>query len=337
MGGEGADRDGDSAAIAATEAARVLCSSLAECIYACGFAAAVAPDAPSRVGASADVARALDAILGAARAAHDCDVPAVAAAVATIRELLRVDCRDEGHVPAVGCALAELVRAIGARPPLDVMTFVAMVGAVKRGHAGGAIPGLSAARPDRLTGLPARAALCATVEAALVALGRPIRALFVDVDGFQRVNAVHGHPVGDDQLARIGRWIAARVEDIHGSTFRVGGEEFVVLLPSSDPAEAAAALQAIVEECTALRLDDDPATDGRAFTSLSGFTFLLGALSEAEVPDVLEGLRDVLYRERLAAGRGYGVSARLDAHRVGRSDGGAVQLGAAPDGASRRR
>ncbi|MBW3606593.1 MAG: diguanylate cyclase, partial [Actinobacteria bacterium] len=74
------------------------------------------------------------------------------------------------------------------------------------------------------------------VEAA-TRYGRPLGLLIVDLDHFKRVNDRHGHPVGDQVLAEVGRRIrtSTRLPDI---VARYGGEEFVLLLPGTDAAGA---------------------------------------------------------------------------------------------------
>jgi len=74
------------------------------------------------------------------------------------------------------------------------------------------------------------------VEAA-TRYNRPLGLLIVDLDHFKRVNDRHGHPVGDQVLAEVGRRIrtSTRLPDI---VARYGGEEFVLLLPGTDAAGA---------------------------------------------------------------------------------------------------
>lgn len=60
-----------------------------------------------------------------------------------------------------------------------------------------------------------------------------------DVDFFKRVNDEWGHDTGDRVLARLGELLAAEARDIDVAA-RLGGEEFVVLLPGNDRAQAQA-------------------------------------------------------------------------------------------------
>lgn len=64
-----------------------------------------------------------------------------------------------------------------------------------------------------------------------------LMALLVDLDDFKRVNDELGHSTGDTVLKVIGRRLrtALRITDHAG---RIGGDEFLVLLPGTRPAEA---------------------------------------------------------------------------------------------------
>ncbi|OIN01283.1 hypothetical protein A9236_09050 [Polynucleobacter sp. QLW-P1DATA-2] len=61
--------------------------------------------------------------------------------------------------------------------------------------------------------------------------------LMIDIDHFKLVNDTYGHSVGDAVLLNLARYCQAelRVIDIFG---RVGGEEFLVVLPGTDQAQA---------------------------------------------------------------------------------------------------
>jgi diguanylate cyclase len=61
----------------------------------------------------------------------------------------------------------------------------------------------------------------------------PASILLLDLDNFKKVNDVHGHAVGDEILKRITEIIDLRIR-VADSLFRIGGEEFVVLLDELD-------------------------------------------------------------------------------------------------------
>jgi diguanylate cyclase (GGDEF)-like protein len=87
---------------------------------------------------------------------------------------------------------------------------------------------------DRLTGLPNRRYLERHLSkrnerGERVTTGRHA-VLAIDIDGFKPVNDSHGHAVGDRVLALIARRIASAVDE-RGLLFRVGGDEFVAVIP----------------------------------------------------------------------------------------------------------
>jgi two-component system, cell cycle response regulator len=101
---------------------------------------------------------------------------------------------------------------------------------------------------DALTALGNRRRLMFDVEAALEAEGTTVLALF-DLDGFKGYNDTFGHPAGDALLARLGRALDDSVMG-HGSAYRLGGDEFCVLLrvPSAElPNRIAASVKALSE------------------------------------------------------------------------------------------
>ncbi|HNN12247.1 MAG TPA: GGDEF domain-containing protein [Anaerolineales bacterium] len=69
----------------------------------------------------------------------------------------------------------------------------------------------------------------------------PFTLAFIDVDDFKSVNDTHGHGVGDNVLCLIAETLQKnlRTTDIVG---RVGGDEFVVLLPEMDALTAPEAI-----------------------------------------------------------------------------------------------
>jgi len=95
------------------------------------------------------------------------------------------------------------------------------------------------AESDRLTGLPNRSSFAGSLDGAIERSlrGRPAVVLFLDLDGFKRVNDSMGHHLGDLLLTEV----ADRLRDrLRGGDVaaRFGGDEFLVLLDDVAPGPA---------------------------------------------------------------------------------------------------
>ncbi|RNL49913.1 diguanylate cyclase [Arthrobacter oryzae] len=101
------------------------------------------------------------------------------------------------------------------------------------------------ASTDALSGLPNRRALeerLAKETALAQSQGTKLSAIVLDIDHFKKVNDSFGHPAGDVVIVEV----AARLRQVARQgeiVARVGGEEFVWLLPGSTGAEAVQAAE----------------------------------------------------------------------------------------------
>ena len=85
-----------------------------------------------------------------------------------------------------------------------------------------------------------------------------------DLDNFKKVNDAHGHARGDDVLRDVTYEMRKRLRTFE-LMYRVGGEEFLLVLPGIDLPEGVAVaerLRQAVEECKPAGLDVDD-LDGR--------------------------------------------------------------------------
>lgn len=67
--------------------------------------------------------------------------------------------------------------------------------------------------------------------------GRPLSVVLFDIDCFKSFNDDHGHDVGDEVLMHIARIVKKSIRAID-DTGRYGGEEFILILPDTRPADA---------------------------------------------------------------------------------------------------
>lgn len=152
----------------------------------------------------------------------------------------------------------------------------------------------TAAARDQLTGLLNRRGLSAQMDAALqdhAAKGQSLAVAFFDLDGFKAVNDKYGHAEGDRCLARIAEELgnAVRKEDILA---RVGGDEFVVVLPGAKEAEAERLIERLQGAIAS-------ASDGEqwAVTSSAGGTVILPT-AEISAKTVISAADLLMYRAK---------------------------------------
>jgi diguanylate cyclase (GGDEF)-like protein len=94
--------------------------------------------------------------------------------------------------------------------------------------------------------------------------GQPLSLVMLDLNRFKEVNDKHGHPRGDEVLRAAASTLkkALRVSD---SAFRIGGDEFALLLPQTDAVQASALSRRIgvvfAESLRPLELDVTVAMD----------------------------------------------------------------------------
>ncbi len=101
-----------------------------------------------------------------------------------------------------------------------------------RRHAEGELARL--ALTDHLTGLYNRHALTKHIEQCRdFDSAAPVGIVFIDLDGFKHVNDTHGHSSGDAVLVEAAERLA-QIVDAPKSAYRMGGDEFVVLIPQAD-------------------------------------------------------------------------------------------------------
>jgi len=115
--------------------------------------------------------------------------------------------------------------------------------------------------------------------------GWPLSLCLLDLDGFKAINDTLGHPAGDRALQQVAALIdESRLAD---DGFRIGGDEFALLMPKTCRTDA---------ELAAARLSGEISRIGMSDGSL-GASF--GVAEGAEDPAVLHAIAD----ERLLAAK----------------------------------
>ncbi|HTX69473.1 MAG TPA: GGDEF domain-containing protein [Thermoleophilia bacterium] len=119
---------------------------------------------------------------------------------------------------------------------------------------------------------------------------RPLSLLYLDVDDFKTVNDSSGHEVGDRLLASIGHAMACSVRSTD-LVARVGGDEFVALMPETDRLAAGQVARRARAELARVRMPD-----GRSARCSIGVVTL--SSPPASVDELIHHADDLMYRAK---------------------------------------
>lgn len=76
---------------------------------------------------------------------------------------------------------------------------------------------------------------------------RPVSSIFLDMNGLKETNDQFGHDIGDGLLRRVGNILSQAISNTAYTASRIGGDEFVILMPGADEANVQIMLQTIQE------------------------------------------------------------------------------------------
>ena len=153
---------------------------------------------------------------------------------------------NTGLVIGTVCAIDRAVRPFGEREAAILTHLAALVM-----HE---LELRQEATTDTLTGAGSRKAFKDEASKLLSLAGRhgmPLSCIALDVDHFKRVNDTYGHAAGDQVLIGI---VKAMKAELRQSDFvgRIGGEEFAVLLPQTEPSVAVHVAEKLRQQIKAL-------------------------------------------------------------------------------------
>ena len=112
---------------------------------------------------------------------------------------------------------------------------------------------IRAAYTDELTGLSNRRHILGLLQDHLDAPGSHGACIAIlDIDHFKHINDGYGHPFGDQVLMDFARYLQSQLRRSHG-VGRLGGEEFMLLLPDTPLAQASQQLKQLISGLDAPR------------------------------------------------------------------------------------
>lgn len=150
------------------------------------------------------------------------------------------------------------------------------------------------AMTDALTGIANRPALLDALKRAIALQqrhGTPFSLIYLDLDGFKRVNDQQGHCSGDDVLRKVAATLVSnsRTSDVPA---RLGGDEFAVLLVGHDVHAAAAANRICAQVEIAMTRHGWPVT-----ASVGAVSF---RSAPADVEEALSAADGLMYKAKSA-------------------------------------
>lgn len=161
---------------------------------------------------------------------------------------------------------------------------------------------------DTVTGLANRRALDDRLEQEVATArrtGSNFAVIMMDVDGFKRVNDVHGHAVGDQVLRTFFNYLAIGLRSTDFLA-RYGGDELTLILTQTDPQGARLVVEKILEQVKRFHFD---APDGTQITLGLSCGIALFPNHANTAANLLRAADEALYRAKKQAPGSY-VEAR---------------------------
>jgi len=149
---------------------------------------------------------------------------------------------------------------------------------------------------DELTGLPNRRLLVDRFNQAVALAARRahrVALLFLDLNGFKKVNDEHGHAAGDSILQQFSQRLRACIRT-SDTACRYGGDEFVVLLPELEGRESALAAARKIR----VRLAAPYVVDGVKITVTASIGMAVYPVDGLEYGDLMRVTDGFMYRDK---------------------------------------
>jgi diguanylate cyclase (GGDEF)-like protein len=154
------------------------------------------------------------------------------------------------------------------------------------------------AHQDALINLPNRRGFMRELERLIARVDRygiSAAMLFVDLDGLKIINDTFGHCAGDEALIQVANLLAKGVR--HSDVVaRIGGDEFGILLESSDESDAQETAARLIEQISACEF----LHDGEALPL--SVAIGVGMIDALDTPNlVMDRADEAMYRRKAAA------------------------------------
>lgn len=123
--------------------------------------------------------------------------------------------------------------------------------------------------------------------------GSPLSMILLDVDSFKRYNDTYGHLEGDHVLAALADVIRNGIRGAD-SAYRYGGEEFIVIFPETEPADALVVAERLRQAFEETLFSPLPGEEARATISIGGGSYR----PEEGVSTFVKRVDEAMYRAK---------------------------------------
>ncbi|MGA2043673.1 MAG: diguanylate cyclase [Roseiarcus sp.] len=124
----------------------------------------------------------------------------------------------------------------------------------------------------------------------------PVAAVMLDVDHFKEFNDLYGHPAGDACLKRVAACVTAELRNLDDFAVRYGGEELLLLLPSTGMVDAIRVAERIRRSIEALGVPHSGAECAGVVTASFGVSS--GPTSSLSLEDLISLADSALYEAK---------------------------------------
>ena len=158
---------------------------------------------------------------------------------------------------------------------------------------------------DALTGINNRRQLFLLAQQELdraVRYGHDLSIIIMDIDHFKRVNDDYGHPAGDDVLYALTQLCTRNLRGVD-TIGRYGGEEFLILMPETNPADALDAATRLLQKIQKMIFHfDDQVVSITASMGLASLSIEKKQGTKITLDKLIKRADEALYRAK-SAGR----------------------------------
>lgn len=142
---------------------------------------------------------------------------------------------------------------------------------------------------DPLTGLQNRRCLEEKLQQIDTEENLPISILFADLNGLKMANDIFGHAAGDELIKKVAE-VLKKVSGTGNTVGRIGGDEFLIVMPKTGGEEAFRVKNAIIDEISQMRVYALQAGIAVGYETKTG--------SGVSIADTITSAEDFMYREK---------------------------------------